>query len=59
MKLSKQDLIVLLDKAQGIIDEVMDNIDCDNPENDELVSYLTNSCGDLQDASNIIYGMEI
>ena len=58
MSLSKQDLIDLLDKAQVIIDTVLENIDSDNPEYDELVSYLSNSCGDIQDASNLISDME-
>jgi hypothetical protein len=54
MKLSQQDLVVLLEKAWDNIEAVISELP-DNDEDDNPLMYLTNSVGDIQDAINLLY----
>jgi len=53
MKVNKQDLIELLDKASGLIDYVISELPDNDDDNDPMM-YLLNAVGDLQDAVNLI-----
>ena len=50
MKLSIQDKLALLDKAQELIDTVLENI-----TNEDAEMYLLNASGDISDAINHLY----
>ena len=53
MRLSKQDIIELLEKAQELVDTVISEL----PEDDNLdnpLVYLYNIGGDIQEAINLI-----
>jgi hypothetical protein len=53
MSLSKQDLLVLLEKASELLDTVIQEIP-DNDEVDNPLMYLLNASGDISDAINLI-----
>ena len=56
MSLSNADMVVLLEKAQELIDTVINDYPDDNDidDMDSPLSYLTNASGDLSDAINLI-----
>jgi len=56
MSLSKSDMVVLLEKAQELIDTVIGDYPDDNDldDMDSPLSYLINASGDIQDAINLI-----
>jgi hypothetical protein len=60
MSLSKSDMVALLEKAQELIDTVIqsipdDDIDFDNDSFDvSPLDYLINASGDIQDAINAL-----
>jgi hypothetical protein len=56
MSLSKEDMVVLLEKAQELIDTVIGDCPDDNDldDMDSPLSYLINASGDLSDAINLI-----
>jgi hypothetical protein len=56
MSLSKADMIVLLEKAQELIDTVIGDCPDDNDidDMDSPLSYLVNASGDLSDAINLL-----
>jgi hypothetical protein len=57
MSISKKDMIELLEKAQEIIDTVINELPDDNEldDMDSPFTYLNNACGDLQDAINLLW----
>ena len=59
MSLSKSDMVALLEKAQELIDTVIQSLpDDDNDEVDSFdvspLDYLTNASGDIQDTINAL-----
>ena len=57
MSLSKSDMVALLEKAQELIDTVIQSLPDDDNEDDcgdNPMMYLTNASGDIQDALNLI-----
>jgi hypothetical protein len=56
MSLSKADMVVLLEKAQELIDTVINDYPDDNEvdDMDSPLSYLVNASGDISDAINLI-----
>jgi hypothetical protein len=56
MALSKSDMVALLEKAQELIDTVINEYPDDNDidDMDSPLSYLINAAGDIQDAINLI-----
>jgi hypothetical protein len=56
MALSKEDMVVLLEKAQELIDTVITEYPDDNEvdDMDSPLSYLINASGDISDALNLI-----
>jgi hypothetical protein len=56
MSLSNADMVVLLEKAQELIDTVIGECPDDNDldDMDSPLSYLVNASGDLSDAINLI-----
>ena len=56
MSLSKSDMVTLLEKAQELIDTVINDYPDDNDldDMDSPLSYLVNASGDLSDAINLI-----
>jgi hypothetical protein len=56
MSLSKQDLLDLLNKAQELLDTVINEYPDDNEvdDMDSPLSFLINASGDITDAINLI-----
>ena len=56
MSLFESDMIVLLEKAQELIDTVIGDCPDDNDldDMDSPLSYLINASGDIQDAINLM-----
>jgi hypothetical protein len=57
MSLSKSDMVALLEKAQELIDTVIQSLPDDDNEDDcedNPMMYLSNASGDIQDAINLI-----
>jgi hypothetical protein len=56
MSLSKTDMVALLEKAQELIDTVINECPDDNDldDMDSPFSYLVNASGDLSDAINLV-----
>ena len=56
MALFESDMIVLLEKAQELIDTVIGDCPDDNDldDMDSPLSYLINASGDIQDAINLM-----
>jgi hypothetical protein len=56
MSLSKSDMVALLEKAQELIDTVINEYPDDNDidDMDSPLSYLVNASGDIQDAINLM-----
>ena len=53
VKLSIQDKLALLDKAQELVDTVLENI-----TNEDAEMYLLNASGDISDAIGLLYSEE-
>ena len=51
VKLSIQDKLALLDKAQELVDTVLENM----VDGEEAEMYLLNASGDISDAINHLY----
>jgi hypothetical protein len=56
--LSKSDMVALLEKAQELIDTVIQSLPDNEEDNDDFdlspSDYLLNAAGDIQDAINLI-----